>query len=358
MRILQLIDSLDAGGAERMAVNYANALAGVISFSGLVTTRKEGDLKGQLKAQVSYLFLNKKRSFDLKALFVLKSYVVENQVSVVHAHSSSFFLAFLLKLVHPSVRVLWHDHYGESEFLNLRPTFILRLSLPFFEGVISVNQKLKQWVEQKMHFKNTIYLANFATKENGIKRNTVLKGEVGKRIVCLANLRSQKNHLLLLEVAKILRVLHPEWTFHLVGKDFEDAYSAEIKKLIVEYGLKDRVFIYGSKNDVENIVQQAAICVLTSKSEGLPVALLEYGRGKKAVVVTAVGEIPEVVQNGENGFVVPQNAELFCAALVKLIENEPLRDDFGAALYQAILNSYSEEKIIKQYLKWLQQHSK
>jgi len=311
-----------------------------------------------LDSKVNYLFLKKKKTADIAALFRLREFVKIHKVEVVHAHSSSFFLAFLLKLVHPSIRILWHDHYGESEFLNLRPTLVFKMTLPFFEGVISVNQKLKQWVEQKIHFKNTIYLSNFAPTENVIEQNTVLKGVKGKRIVCLANLRLQKNHFLLFEVAKRLRKTHPEWTFHLVGKDFEDNYSAEIKKLIIDYGLKDHVFVYGSKNDVENIVQQAAICVLTSKSEGLPVALLEYGRGKKPVVVTDVGEMPAVIQNGGNGFVVPQNTELFCAALVKLIENEVLRDDFGAAIYKTVLNSYSEKEIIKKYLKWLEQYSK
>ena len=61
MRVVQIIDSLDAGGAERMAVNYANAMANEIEFSGLVTTRKEGDLKPQISINVSYLFLKKKR---------------------------------------------------------------------------------------------------------------------------------------------------------------------------------------------------------------------------------------------------------------------------------------------------------
>ena len=63
MRILQIIDSLEAGGAERMAVNYANALAKTVSFSGLVVTRKEGALQSELDLNVNYLFLNKQ--FDL-----------------------------------------------------------------------------------------------------------------------------------------------------------------------------------------------------------------------------------------------------------------------------------------------------
>ena len=54
MRIIQIIDSLEAGGAERMAVNYANALAHTIEFSGLVATRKEGLLLNQIDSTVSY----------------------------------------------------------------------------------------------------------------------------------------------------------------------------------------------------------------------------------------------------------------------------------------------------------------
>jgi glycosyltransferase involved in cell wall biosynthesis len=358
MRIVQIIDSLEAGGAERMAINYANALVGKIDFSGLVATRKEGPLLSQVDTKVNYLFLNKKSSFDLIAVFALRRYVVKNKVTVIHAHSSSFFVAFLLKLVCPSVKILWHDHYGDSEFLNSRATFVFKVTLPFFDGVISVNQKLQQWAEQKLQFKNTTYLPNFPSMEDVIEGVTVLKGTAGKRILSLANLRSQKNHFLLLKVAKKLKETHPDWTFHLVGKDFDDSYSAEISKLIVEYGLKETVFVYGSQNDIRNILEQSTICILTSKSEGLPVALLEYGRAKKPVVVTDVGEMPAVIQNGINGFVVSQKEELFYAALVKLIENEMLRHNFGEAIYTTVSKNYSEETIIKNYLNWLQKSTK
>ena len=60
MRIIQIIDSLEIGGAEKMAVNYANALYDKIEFSGLVVTRTEGNLKSQLHNSIPYLFLKKK----------------------------------------------------------------------------------------------------------------------------------------------------------------------------------------------------------------------------------------------------------------------------------------------------------
>lgn len=355
MRILQIIDSLEAGGAERMAVNYANALADTIDFSGLVATRKEGPLLNQVKDKVSYLYLNKKETFDLKALSTLRKFVLENRVEVIHVHSTSFFLAFLLKLSSPSIKLIWHDHYGDSEFLSKRPRLALRMMMPFFNGIIAVNQYLKVWAEQKIHFKNVVYLPNFPSKENEILEHTILKGIEGKRIVSLANLRIQKNHFLLMEVAKKTQISHPEWTFHLVGKDFEDNYSRQIKSLILESNLENNVFIYGSKQDVKNILEKSTIGVLTSQSEGLPVALLEYGWYAKPIVVTNVGEIPLMIQDGVNGFMVETgNVPLFYDSLVKLMEKETLQNDFGKALQQTITNNYSEQAVIQNYLGWLE----
>lgn len=355
MRILQIIDSLEAGGAERMAVNYANALADEIDFSGLVATREEGALLDQIDKKVSYLFLNKKRAIDIKALFRLRNYVMQNKVTHIHAHSTSFFIAFLVKATYPRIQLIWHDHYGDSEFLVKRQKRRLKVTIPFFNGIIAVNHQLKNWAEEKKLSKNIVYLSNFPSKENELSEHTILKGIKGKRIVCLANLRVQKNHFLLLEVANKIKILHSEWTFHLVGKDFDDAYSKQIKKQISEFRLENKVFLYGSRQDIKNILEQSTIAILTSQSEGLPLALLEYGRHKKPVVVTNVGEIPRLIQDGVNGFVVDSNSTYsFYEALIKLMDSDTLQTNFGVAFHQNIVNNYSEKNIVKEYLHWLQ----
>ena len=359
MRVIQIIDSLEAGGAERMAVSYANALAEKIEFSGLVATRKEGSLLNQLDKNVSYLFLNKKSKFDFKAILILRNFVKKNNVTTVQAHSTSFFLAFLLKLTYPSINLIWHDHYGDSEFLSKRSAKSLRLSLPFFKGVIVVNQNLKIWSEEKLKCKNVLFLPNFVSFEKNIITHTSLNGVTAKRILLLANLRIQKNHIVLLEVAKMLKTSHPDWTFHLVGKDFEDEYSKKIKDFIINFDLQKNVFLYGSKQDVYNIIEQATIGILTSDSEGLPVALLEYGLYKKPVVVTNVGEVSSLIENGKNGFIVEaMQTELFYDSLVKLILNESLRYEFGLALCDKVVANNSEEAVIKQYLRWLENNYK
>lgn len=354
MRIVQIIDSLDIGGAEKMAVNYANLLAEKVEFSGLVTTRKEGELKKQLKHQVGYLHLNRKHTIDIKAILKLKKFCVANKIDYLQPHSSSYFTAVLLKLALPKVKIIWHDHNGLSEFLSANKWFVLKLASFLFKGIIAVNYQLKNWAEKELNCKAVIYLPNFTSFDGKQPKVTELKGVDGKRILCLANLRMQKNHFLLLDVAAKLKETHPDWSFHLVGKDFEDEYSQKLKKDILERNLTQTVFIYGSRNDTFHIINQAEITILTSNSEGLPVALLEYGLLKKPVVSTDVGEIPLIIKNKKNGLIVPRgNTQQFCNALIQLIENKEFRNQLATQLYQTIQENNSEQAVLDQYLNWI-----
>jgi glycosyltransferase involved in cell wall biosynthesis len=354
MRIVQIIDSLEVGGAEKMAINYANALSTRIEFSGLVATRAEGFLKNQLSDSVSYLFLKKTKTLDFSAALRLKKYCEENKVNFLQPHSSSYFIALLVKLIYPKIQIIWHDHNGLSEFISTQKSLMLKMASFFFKGIIVVNYKLKDWAVKELNCEKVVYFPNFTNDVSIVKADTKLKGIDGKRILCLANLRDQKNHFLLLEVAEKLKKSNPDWTFHLIGKDFEDDYSRQIHDLILHKELVQNVFIYGSKNDIISIINQSEIAILTSKSEGLPVALIEYGLCKKPVVSTNVGEIPLIIKNRVNGFIVGvREIDDFYESLLQLINNEVLRNQFGAALNQTILENHSEEGVIIKYLTWI-----
>jgi glycosyltransferase involved in cell wall biosynthesis len=254
----------------------------------------------------------------------------------------------------PQVQLIWHDHYGNSEYLDKRSMFELKLTLPFFSGIIAVNRKLKTWADKNRLSQNVIFLPNFPSKSEVENSPTILYGIAGKRIVSLANLRLQKNHFFLLKVAQTIKKTHSDWSFHLVGKDFQDTYSQKIKEKLIELNLEKTVFIYGSKNDVDAILNQSTIAILSSQSEGLPVSLLEYGMQKMPVVVTDVGEISSLVQHAVNGFLVSsKDSKSFCEALIQLIENDDLRKKMGFALYEEVNTTYSEATIIQKYLVWL-----
>jgi glycosyltransferase involved in cell wall biosynthesis len=348
MRILQIIDSLEAGGAERMAVNYANALADAIDFSGLVVTRKEGALLNQVNNKVSYLYLNKKGTIDLKALFALRKFVVENKVEIVHAHSTSFFLAILLKLFYPNVKIIWHEHYGARVYQSRTDNLVLFFSSFFFSSVFVVNHQLEDWVKKMLLTKKVSYVPNFATLDENQNKETVLKGNFGKRIVCLANLKNPKNHMSLLIAFEELKLMDFGWSLHLIGRDYNDDYSNYLKKFIKNNDLENTVFICNSKNDIQNILSQATIGILCSTDEGFPVSILEYGLAKLAVVSTNVGYCSEIIKDNVSGFLFdPLDNNQLQKQLQKMVLDKTQRDEFALNLHKLVLKNYSMEKVVK-----------
>lgn len=346
MKVLQLIDSLEAGGAERVAVNIANALVTEVSGSYLCSTRKEGLLKASLDSKVGYLFLGKQGTFDLKAILKLKRFVKQKKIDIIHAHSSSYFTATLVKLLYPKVKIIWHDHYGNSEFLHQRPKQVLKLCSYFFNHIFSVNQLLASWAERKLYVKSVSYLPNFSV-ENKQLLVTHLQGVEGKRIVCLANLRPQKDHINLLHAFKAISNQHQDWTLHLVGKDFEDDYSNTVKQHIVDLKLSNQVFVYGSCPDTSAILKHCDIGVLSSKSEGLPLAVLEYGLTSLPTIATNVGQCKEVIIDEQTGLLVPsENIEALSNALEYFINNPSKREMLGHSLYLHIDKNFSKKAII------------
>jgi glycosyltransferase involved in cell wall biosynthesis len=351
MKILQIIDSLDAGGAERMAVNIANELQTAGHESHLCVTRIEGLLKESIQNEVSYLFLERKGRIGWAAILQLRNYLKTNKIEVVHAHSTSAFITVLsIVTLQNKPKFIWHDHYGKANELISRPTKLLNHLSRFFDHIISVNSLLKDWAIEKLRTKEVTYLENFAVKSTDSQLISSLKGNHGKRIICLANLREQKDHFNLIRAFEIVYKTYPEWTLHLCGQDFNNDYSKKVKNLISEKSLQNSIFLLGSRSDVSSVLKECDIAVLSSKSEGLPVALLEYGLHKLPAVVTNVGACAEVVLN--YGKVVPPENEIaLSAALMELIENPSLQVRFGNQFHQHITQNYGSINYLENLLR-------
>ncbi|MCL5128729.1 glycosyltransferase [Algibacter sp. L4_22] len=347
MKVLQLIDSLEAGGAERVAVNYANGLVNYLDGSYLCATRAEGVLKFGLSNTAGYLFLNKKSTIDIKAIKFLNEFIRKNKIDIIHAHSSSFFLGTIIKILNPKLKLIWHDHYGNRVNDSFNHIFILKICSLFFSSVLVVSNDLKIWANKKLIVNRVTYVQNYPQQNLG-EEATLLKGEKEKRIVCLANLRPDKNHGFLIKTFNEIRNLYPDWTLHLVGKDNYDEYSVSLKELIKKLELTKNVFLYGSCPDISNILSQVQIGVLSSKSEGLPLALLEYGLAGLTVVTTDVGDCSKVIKNESLGILVKsENEKQLYSGLLSVIGNREDAILMGKALKNHIEKNFSEEKNIQ-----------
>lgn len=352
LNVIQIIDALSVGGAEMMSVQIANLLSEKNHIiSHVCSTRIEGDLKFKLNENVEYIFLNKKRTIDIKAILKLKNYLKTHNIGIIHAHSNSFFIGALIKIFFlPNITLIWHNHTGSNTDLKGFKKWTLKYFSFFFKAIIHVNEELKKWGEKELHTKFQFYLQNFANFTD--EKKTYLKGEEKKRIICIAAYRIEKNHLNLLQAFKFINEKYPDWTLHLVGKGYEDRYQQLMNSFILQNKLDNHVFQYGVQSDIGHILSQSTIAVLSSDSEGLPVSLLEYGLAGLPVVVTDVGQCSHVLQNGKFGVIVPKKNSLNLGqSILSLIENENLRIQFANQYKQHIFEHYSKESFFKKLIK-------
>ncbi|MGO4913004.1 glycosyltransferase [Leeuwenhoekiella sp. W20_SRS_FM14] len=349
MRILQLIDSLEVGGAERMAVNYANALFSKIEVSALCATRAEGDLKNLIKTGIPYLFLNKKRTLDFAAFLRLRRFIRTHNIQLIQAHGSSYFTAVLVKMITPGLKVIWHDHYGNSEFLKERDTRFLKPLSRFFDGVIAVNDILSRWSKEYLNIEKSVFIKNFIADALPLDVSFHPKGTNGKRLVCVANLRSQKNHQLLLKSFKELLKIDDQYTLHLFGSKIDTTYSDLILRSIGTTGFKDSVFYYGAHLKISSVLPYFDIGLLTSNSEGLPLSLLEYGQAGLAVVTTNVGDCARVL-DGAGICVPPNDSESLVNAVLNYKSTPQLKIDYGMLLQKKIERFYSSNSVLAEVI--------
>lgn len=301
-------------------------------------------MKDNINREVGYIFLNKNRALDLRAIFKLKRFIKKNNITIIHAHSSSYFIAVCVKLLLPRIKIVWHDHFGNSDFLSKRKKFPISIFSNLFSVIISVNNKLYSWSKKYLYTKNVYFLRNFPVLNEKEKRTT-LKGKINYRIVHVAGYRSQKDHINLLRAFKIINEKYQDWTLHLVGQDYQNEYSKEIKKFITNNNLERFVFEYGVCSDIFNILDQSTIGVLSSNSEGLPISLLEYGLARLPIVTTNVGECNLVI-NDERFIVEPLNSAKLAHAIELLISSEALRKGQIKINYEKVISQFSKESFI------------
>ena len=155
-----------------------------------------------------------------------------------------------------------------------------------------------------------------------------------KKIITVGNLNPFKNYKDLLKVAREIfkKQSFFDWKWDIYGEGPE---RTELEELIRKYGLSEKVILKGRANNIYDILNNYSIYVCTSKSEGLPMALLEAKAKKLPIISFDIMTGPsEIVNNGENGYLVElHNIEEMVQKLELLMESTETREQFSANAY-------------------------
>jgi glycosyltransferase involved in cell wall biosynthesis len=158
-------------------------------------------------------------------------------------------------------------------------------------------------------------------------------------IGCVTKMRPVKNLPLLIDAFQIVQERIPMAQLVIVGDGSERlAVEAHISKR----SLSSQVHLLGLRRDVPDLLNAFDVFAVSSTSEAAPLAILEAGACGVPVVSTAVGEIPEIVLEGQTGYLVPPGkADALAGRLIDLLSDSTLRDRMGTAAHQHILKNFS-----------------
>lgn len=350
LTVLHIIDALEAGGQERVAVNLANHLPQERFRSLFCTTRRNGPLLGKLASHVTRLQMRRRHRFDMQAIRSLLQFIREQDIKILHAHGPSLFIAIVASLFSPFPAVIWHVHRGRMA-TGEGTIWPYKLVASRIKAIIAVNQALADWSCRTLHLaSNKVwYVPNFVWRDNEIeqKENTILPGHESFRIVCLANLRPLKDHPTLLQAMGLVIQQVSQAHLLLVGSTGDFEYLEGIQRLISQLHLEKHVSLLGHRNDVLDLLGACDIGVLSSTSEGFPMTLLEYGMAGLPTVATRVGQCPEVLDDGRAGILVePGSATQLAEALLELLRSRDRRQYFGKQLNRHVHEQFNQHRIL------------
>ncbi len=348
--VMQVTDTLELGGAERVAVNLANLLPRDRFRSYLCASREEGPLASLVSSDVTKLSLGRTSRYDIGALRRMASFLKDERISILHAHASSLFLARMVSCFAPGVAVIWHDHFGRAH-VEERPKWLYRAATRNIAGIISVSEGLAAWARNDLRVPadRVWYIPNLVDLGPATDEIPQLPGNPGHRIVCVANFRPQKDQMGLLEAMSLVIERAPEAHLILVGAAPTPEYRDTVLARIPALKLDRHVSYLGPQQRVAPILRGCDIGVLSSLSEGLPLSLLEYGAAGLASVATEVGQCGEVLDGGKTGILVPAGSpSRLSEALLRLLDSAQERAHYGERLHARVQENYGPGTIMRQ----------
>lgn len=164
----------------------------------------------------------------------------------------------------------------------------------------------------------------------------------------VAALVPHKGQRYLIDAAPLVIREIPDARFVIVG---QGELESALQKQIRDHRLERHVILAGFRPDVLSLHKGFDVFVMSSVTEGLGTSLLDAMASARPIVATRTGGIPEVVEDGETGLLVPpRNPQALAHAIVRLLRDEPLRQRMAAAGLVRVRAHFSADRMVQQTL--------
>lgn len=333
--ILYLSTSSGPGGAERVISSLAASID-LARYRPLLCLFRPGWLQEQSESRGVRTFVIPTQGMtDWRWALQFKRLLEQEKIDLIHAHefdanTQGAFVAALAGL--PMVATIHGKNYfWEKLRRRLAYRWVSRNAT-----MVAVSEDLKQFIVEKVGvspsqvkvlyngvdvFPNCDSIeVGECRKELGLPPSHQIVGVVG-------NLYPVKGHQYLIDSIPAVLSKCPNTSFVFAGRG---ELEAELRGQVHRLGLDARVFFLGLRQDIPRILSVIDVFVLPSLSEGLSMAILEAMIAGKPVVATQVGGNPELVLDGETGFLIPpRDSQALAASLTTLLMNKQQAEQFG-----------------------------
>jgi glycosyltransferase involved in cell wall biosynthesis len=359
VKILHFIDSLRIGGSEsqtvevavRQAARGAGVTIGCLSLDGPLAQNLEARGVRSIEFPIGQSLLS---LHSMRRILALAKYLRDQQFDVVHTHDlySNLFAvpaAWLARV--PRIFSSRRD-LASWYWYTPRNRRILRWVQRLSDTVVANSQGVKDYLITQDGFRDdhVVVIRNgvdFARFQLSGDRPRTLPGVSPEHFVfaMVANMHVHtKGHLVLIEAVDLARRHRQDFRFVLVG---EGELRREFDAAIAAKGLQEYFVFLGARSDIPQILACCDGGMLASHAEGFPNAVLEYLAAGKSIIATSVGGVPEIIDSGRNGLLVPPNDPAALAdAIVRIVADRSLASRLGDQARRDAADRFGFERLL------------
>lgn len=357
LKLVHFLQGLDTGGMEIMVVQLLEGLDPARFQAQVITYDTLGPLAIRLGlAGIPCHLLKRRPGVDLRYILRLARALARIRPDILHLHNpTAFFYGTLAGRLARVPRIYYTEH-GRDFASSSRNRFLHRLLGRMVDRVIVVAE-----AGRTVLCAEGVPDARILTIHNGIDAGRFLIGEDrwGMRarlgltreqpmIGIIARLDPIKNHASLLRAMVRVRATHPEAMLLIIG---DGPLREELQRLARELRLDACVHFLGNRDDVPELLSALDVLVLCSHSEGLSLTLLEECAAGKATVATSVGGNGEIIEDGENGLLVPLGDDTALAdAITRLLSDPERARTLGQAARHKFLREFTLQRMVARYV--------